>query len=319
VRPLLLAYRALGLGDLLTGLPALRGLRDAFSAYRLVLATPGWLAPLARHSGCVDGVVDCAPLRPLPPSLGAPDIAANLHGRGPQSHRVVLAVRPRRTIAFACPEIDSTKGWPRWRAHEHEVARWCRLLEESGITADPTRLDLAAPDLSADRRLWGATIVHPGAAANARRWPPDRWASVARRERESGRTVVVTGSRAELGLAHEVARSAGLAAESVVAGRTDVMQLAALVAHAGRIVCGDTGIAHLATALGTPSLVLFGPTPPSLWGPPSERPRHISLWSGRSGDPHGDDPDPGLLAIGFEEVVQALDALERRVPIGAAP
>ena len=317
--PVLVAYRALGLGDLLTGLPALRALRDAHPDHCLVLATPEWLAPLARHSGFVDEVVGCAPLQPLPGWLSAPDVAANLHGRGPQSHRVVLAVRPRRTIAFACPGIECTRGWPEWRKDEHEVARWCRLLEESGIAADPTRLDLSAPDVAVDDRLRGATIVHPGAASPARRWPADRWASVARRESESGRTVVVTGSPPELALAEEVARRAGLGREAVIAGRTDLIELSALVARAGRIVCGDTGIAHLATALGTPSVVLFGPTAPALWGPPPERGRHIALWSGRGGDPHGRDPDPGLLALEVDEVTAALDAVESRAPIGAAP
>ena len=141
--PVVLAYRALGLGDLLTGLPALRALSDAFPGHRRVLATPAWLAPLALHSGSVDTVVDCAPLQLLPESLASPEVAANLHGRGPESHRVVLAPRPRRTIAFACADIEATRRGPRWRADEHEVVRWCRLLQESGIPADPSRLDLA--------------------------------------------------------------------------------------------------------------------------------------------------------------------------------
>jgi ADP-heptose:LPS heptosyltransferase len=315
--PVVLAYRALGLGDLLTGLPALRALSDAFPGHRRVLATPTWLAPLARLSGSVDSVVDCAPLQPLPGWLAPPDVAANLHGRGPQSHRVVLAARPRRTIAFACAGIEATTRGPRWRADEHEVVRWCRLLEESGIPADPSRLGLAAPDLPVDPALRDATIVHPGAGAPARRWPLARWAEIARRETACGRHVVITGSGRERDLAAEVARRAGLGTEVVLAGATDVMQLAALVAAGGRIVCGDTGVAHLATALGTPSVVLFGPTPPRWWGPPADRPQHVVLWSGRTGDPHGPCPDAGLLAIGVEEVAAALDALAHRMPIAA--
>lgn len=91
------------------------------------------------------------------------------------------------------------------------------------------------------------------------------------------------------------------------------MGLAAVVAAAGRIVCGDTGVAHLATALGTPSVVLFGPTPPLLWGPPADRPQHVALWSGNTGDPHARVPDAGLLAIGVEEVAAALEGLAVRV------
>ena len=86
-------------------------------------------------------------------------------------------------------------------------------------------------------------------------------------------------------------------------------ELAAAIAVAGRVVCGDTGVAHLATALGTPSVVLFGPTSPSRWGPPRDRPIHRVLWAGRTGDPHASRPDPGLLAIGEDEVLQALEQL----------
>ncbi|MDP8936461.1 MAG: glycosyltransferase family 9 protein, partial [Actinomycetota bacterium] len=97
---------------------------------------------------------------------------------------------------------------------------------------------------------------------------------------------------------------------AVLAGRTDVLELAAAVAAAARVVCGDTGMAHLATALGTPSVVLFGPTPPHRWGPPPERPRHRVLWTGRTGDPHGARPDPGLLQIPVAAVLDALGHLD---------
>jgi ADP-heptose:LPS heptosyltransferase len=74
------------------------------------------------------------------------------------------------------------------------------------------------------------------------------------------------------------------------------------------LACGDTGVAHLATALGKPSVVLFGPTPPALWGPPSAG-RHTVLWKGRASDPFADRPAPGLLAIQPAEVTRALSAL----------
>jgi uncharacterized protein YjbJ (UPF0337 family) len=115
--------------------------------------------------------------------------------------------------------------------------------------------------------------------------------------------VLVTGSSAERPLALRVARDAGLDAADVLAGRTGLRELAAVVAAAGRVLCGDTGVAHLATAFRVPSVLVFGPTPPSEWGPPPERARHVVLHRGGRGDPHGDAPDPGLLAISVEEVL----------------
>jgi ADP-heptose:LPS heptosyltransferase len=298
-RPRLVAYRALGLGDLLTGIPALRALRDAFPRHRLLLACPAPLAPLAELSGAVDAVLDTAPL--APPDVDRPELAVNLHGRGPQSHRALLARRPRRLIAFAAA-AEGVAG-PAWRPHEHEVARWCRLLGESGIAADPARLDLPLPPWAPPGGLRGVTVVHPGAAGPARRWPPERWGAVAAAERRAGRDVVVTGSAAERGLAAVVADAAGLPERAVLAGRTDLRALAALVAHAGRVLCGDTGVAHLATAFGVPSVVLFGPTPPAEWGPPPGRPQHVVLHRGDRGDPNAAAPDPGLLAITVEDVL----------------
>jgi ADP-heptose:LPS heptosyltransferase len=307
-----LTLRALGLGDLLTALPALRALGEAFPTHRRVLAMPAGLAPLALLSGAVDEVVDAAPLRALPAAVRGAELAVNLHGRGPESHAVLLATCPQRLIAFHHSDVPETARAPRWRADEHEVDRWCRLLAEYGIPTDPTRLELLAPGLSlpavAPPAAWGATLLHPGAANAARRWPVERFAEVARAERAAGRPVLVTAGPYEEALARAVARAARLDASAVHTGLT-VLELAAIVGAVARVVCGDTGVAHLATALGTPSVVLFGPCSPALWGPPADRPWHHALWKGRLGDPHAARLDPGLAAISVNDVLSALDGV----------
>jgi ADP-heptose:LPS heptosyltransferase len=317
---LLVAYRALALGDLLTAVPALRALARAFPEHHRLLATPAALAPLVELIGAVDEVVDVPALAPLPSRLHGADVLVNLHGRGPESLAVCQAAQPRVLISFGPPPR------PLWRAHEHEVARWCRLLSESGIAADPTDLHITRPATPPPAAAVGATLIHPGAASAARRWPSDRWAAVARAGLAAGRRVAITGSAAERELARAVAgaaqdpgatdrrvsdRGATKAGLAVLAGETDLVELAAAVAAADRVLSGDTGIAHLATALGTPSVVLFGPTPPAEWGPPPD-PRHVALWAGRRGDPHGDEPDPGLLEIGVGDVLAALATLPAR-------
>ena len=311
-RPLLVALRPLGLGDLLTGIPALRALRATFAEHRLVLAAPAVLRPLALLSGAVDDVVHTRPLQPLPHALRGADLAVDLHGRGPRSHRVLLASQPRRLIAFANPAVPKSRGMASWRAEEHEVNRWCRLLAEAGIRADPDDLDLPSPPRAHASAGLGATLVHPGAASAARRWPADRFAAVARAEADAGRRVLVTGSAREAALAHAVAEEAGLPPEAVLAGRTDLLGLATLVAAAGCLVSGDTGVAHLATAFRTPSVVLLGPTPPTWWGPPPERHWHCAIWAGLRGDPHAAEPHPGLLRIGVADVLAELAGLERK-------
>jgi ADP-heptose:LPS heptosyltransferase len=122
------------------------------------------------------------------------------------------------------------------------------------------------------------------------------------------REVVVSAGPGEEEAAASVARAAALPADAVRAGG-DLAALARLVAGAGRVACADTGVAHLATALRVPSVVLFGPTPPAEWGPPPDRARHRVLWAGRRGDPNGAAPDPGLLEIEPEAVAAELAAL----------
>jgi ADP-heptose:LPS heptosyltransferase len=302
--------RALGLGDFLTGVPALRALRQARPDHELVLAAPTPLAPLADLAGVCDRLVDTAGLASVPWSGPAPDLAVNLHGRGPQSHRILGSLRPAALVAFGSEEVPHTG--PAWVEEEHEARRWCRLLEETlGISADPLDLALRRPGVPAPAP--GAVVIHPGAAYPSRRWPAERFAEVARAVVEAGYDVVVTGDSEETTLAQRVRELAGLPRGAVLAGRTGLDQLAAQVAAARLVVCGDTGVAHLASAFGTPSVVLFGPVPPSRWGPPPDGP-HAVIWHGsedRPGDPWGATVDPALLRVEVAEVLErAFELLE---------
>lgn len=328
---LILILRALGLGDLLTAVPALRGLARAFPEHRRVLLAPHAfepLLPLIRADGTREPVVHelrhsdllshAALARASVPLRGESlDLAVNLHGRGPESHRALLRARPRRMIAFANPSVSEAGDGPSWRAGEHEVGRWCRLLDQAGVPCDSSELSIDPPPRRAGYELRGVTVIHPGASSGARRWPAERWAAIAAAERMVGRRVVVTGSRSELALARRVADGAGLPAKAVLAGRTSVDQLATLVSAAGRVVCTDTGVGHLATALGTPSVLLFGPVSPAEWGPPAELRRHVVLWAGSRGDPHAGQPDPGLLRITVADVLDALERLPARASAGS--
>lgn len=309
-RPVALVLRALGLGDLLAGVPALRAVRRALPDHHLVLATDPALRSLVDLIGGIDELLPATGLAPLPVPAGSVDVAIDLHGKGPLSQPVLMALSPRRLVAFECAEIGVSG--PRWRPDEHEAARWCRMVTESfGVAADSGDLLLPAPALPPLRV--GATVLHPGAAFEARRWPVDRYAAVAAALLDRRHDVVVTGSAAERGIGVPLAARAGLPPGAVLAGRTTVGELAALVAAARLVVCGDTGTAHLASAFAVPSVVLFGPVSPSEWGPPRGGPHH-ALWHGTERtDPWGDTPDAALLEITPSEVLQAVDALESRV------
>ncbi|QOC92681.1 glycosyltransferase family 9 protein [Micromonospora craniellae] len=309
---MILALRALGVGDLATAVPALRALRAAYPDRELVLAAPAWLGPLVELVGGIDRLLPTDGLDRLGATEGPVEVAVNLHGRGPRSHRLLATTGPDRLFAFADARADHAGG-PAWDEQEHEVARWCRLLRWYGIPADPTDLDLARP--LPGTMPTGVTVLHPGSKMAAKRWPSGRYAAVARELTGRGHRVVLTGSTGERATAVRVAEDAGLPADAVLAGRTDLGQLAALVAGARLVVSGDTGVAHLATGYRTPSVVIFGPVPPARWGPPPERRRHRVLWAGpeecRPRD--GVGAHPAVVAVEVDAVLAAVEEVERVV------
>ncbi|RWZ61570.1 glycosyltransferase family 9 protein [Labedella populi] len=307
-RPTLLVLRALKLGDLLVAVPALHALRRAFLGHRIVLATTGWLEPVVDLVGAVDELLPTPGLsQPLEIAPGVVDVAVNLHGRGPESGDLLAAIEPRRLIAHLPDDPDG----PEWVDGVLERHRWTRLLTEHGITADPDEVAIdvpAAPPLVAD-----AAVVHIGAFYGARHWPAERFAAVASELRRAGHRVVLTGGDVERERALDVASRAGLDPADVLAGRVDLVGFAAVVAAARIVVTVDTGAAHLASAYGIPSVVIFGPAPPEEWGPPAGGP-HIVLTdaSVRRGDVFSDEPDPALLAVTVEDVLAAVEALPTR-------
>lgn len=321
--PRVLVLRQLGLGDLLASVPALRGLRTALPGHVVSLACPAPIGALLREADVVDDVVATGELRPVPWQGPPPHVGIDLHGNGPASRRLVEALRPQRLVGFWSPQLAAWESSPRsgtngrsgtprrryprgplWRDHEHESHRWCRLLAtELGAVCDPDDRRLPAPQTPPPAR--DVVVVHVGAASGARRWPADRFAHVTR-ELASEHRVVVTGSADERRIADRVASAAELPDADVLAGRTTLDELAALVSAARLVICGDTGVAHLASAYGRPSVLLFGPTPPARWGPPPGGP-HTVLWHGSGGgDPHAEEPDPALLRITVPEVLDAV-------------
>ncbi|GIJ28051.1 hypothetical protein Vqi01_32130 [Micromonospora qiuiae] len=309
---MILALRALGVGDLATAVPALRALRVAYPGRELVLATPAWLGPLVELVGGVDRLLPTEGLDRLERLAGPVEVAVNLHGRGPDSHRLLAATRPGRLLAFANADVGHVDG-PPWDDDEHEVARWCRLLAAYGIPADPTDLDLRRPE-PGDVPT-GVTVLHPGSKIVAKRWPAVRYAALAGELTARGHRVVLTGSAGEREIGARVAADAGLPPDAVLAGRTDLGRLAALVAGARLVISGDTGVAHLATGYRVASVVLFGPVPPSRWGPPPERRRHRVLWAGPGVWPGWDGvgSHPAMAALAVDEVLAAVDEVERVV------
>ena len=112
----------------------------------------------------------------------------------------------------------------------------------------------------------GYIVINPGAAWPNKCWPPDRFGAVAKALRDrTGLHSLVTWGPKERTLADAVSQASGGAATAAPA--TSVSDLAALMRSAALVISGDTGPLHIAAAVGTPIVGLFGPTRPERNGP----------------------------------------------------
>jgi ADP-heptose:LPS heptosyltransferase len=195
---------------------------------------------------------------------------------------------------------------PQWRPEEHEVQRWQRLVCESlKLPYRTAEVGLKVPSVELPSDV---TVVHPGAAFASRRWPIERYRAVVTGLLERGHDVVLTGGPQERPALTRVAGVTGVTQFSDL----NLLELFALVAKARLVICGDTGVAHVASLYRTPSVLLFGPVAPSRWGPPDDG-LHTVLWHGDgTGDPHGNVCDPALLQIQPTAVLHAVDQMAWR-------
>ncbi len=158
---------------------------------------------------------------------------------------------------------------------KHEVRRQLDLVAEVGSTTMETGLSFAVQraDLAVVRQIlrdegidpdqpW--LLLHPGATAAARRYPPAQWAGVVRLlSRDPACPLVLTGSEAEMALVDDICRASQAAGPVIkLAGCLSLGQLGAAISLARLVVSNNTGPAHLAAALGTPVVDLYALTNP---------------------------------------------------------
>lgn len=165
----------------------------------------------------------------------------------------------------------------------HMVDSYVRLLEPLGIEAQPVEklegifIDasdeqevatwLRAHEITEDDLLVG---IHAGSGPRApyKRWDRGRFAEIVRRLRdEHGAVVVLTGDSGEQNLNEEIIRLAGDRPVLNTAGRFSIKQTAALIRRCDLFVSNDTGPMHIAAAVGTPTIGIFGPELPVRYGP----------------------------------------------------
>jgi ADP-heptose:LPS heptosyltransferase len=155
----------------------------------------------------------------------------------------------------------------------HETLRGLELTKSLGFqTVEPEMVlvpreedEESATSLLETYGIERFILVHPGASASSRAYPPERYAAVVKElASRSGLPVLVTGGPDEKELARRVAGTAGIH----VGGETEFGSFAALVGRAGAVVTNNTGTTHVASALKRSVVTVFaGTNPPEQWGP----------------------------------------------------
>lgn len=177
------------------------------------------------------------------------------------------AAAPRHVTAASLALVDAALGAPRPPGDASRDPLALRLGD------DDHRRACALLGQAAERR---PVAIHPGSGSAIKRWRADDWGAVARALTEHDEAVVLTGGPGEAPLTAAVARQLGRPAVDL-AGRTDVATLAAVFA-ACRVVLGpDSGPLHLAVAVGTPTVHLYGPADARRFGPWGPAQRHAVI------------------------------------------
>ena len=287
--------RALQLGDMLCAVPALRALRAAFPESELVLVALPWAREIVdRFDVYLDDLLELPGwpgLREAPSPRGEDvarflseararqfDLSLQLHGSGEVTNPLALLLGARETAGFFrpgawCPDPARFLPYPE---HAHEVERLLRLVQFLGAErqGDALEFPLRDEDVEELRSLPGAdeldqdeyVCIHPGGRDAEARWAPERFAAVADALARRGLRVIVTGTTSEMETVEATVRRMRFH-PLVLAGQTTLGALAALLAGSRLLIANDTGVGHLAAALGTPSVLAFDEQKLARWGP----------------------------------------------------
>jgi heptosyltransferase II len=276
------------LGDAVMALPAVAAVRQHWPEAHLAVAARASVAPLFHM---VHGVQEAITLETTAGLGAVRRWRRDAHRLAAGRFDVALALPNSFLSAWVLSHAGIPERWgyaadmrgrlltravPRPRVFAHQAEYYSSLVHELGIarTAPYARVEVPAAARDHSRALLaehgldaGAPFVAmaPGAAyGKAKQWPPERFAELATRAHaELGLRTVLVGTRSDAGACAEIVGVVQRTASAVpidLAGRTDLPTLAAVLSQARTVAANDSGAMHLAGAVGTPVVAMFGST-----------------------------------------------------------
>lgn len=283
------------LGDVLAATALVRELRRAFPDARLDFAVGRWSRPAVETNPRIDEIVDCGrvgsgPYSPTEYLELVRRLRARRYGVCFVLERSVwlsmvpwLAGIPVRVGIDSGGRGFSLTAKVRWRPPQNEAGLYLDLLRAVGIEPQDPRIEFfpRPEDRAWARRVLGPArprvVIQPGGGVNpgmvlpAKRWPPDRFIEIGRRVLDLGGTVVVIGTAWDRSAVVPVLRRLeGLAPPGRLVNlveAVDFVRLGAVLAEADLFIGPDSGPMHLAAAVGTPTVAIFGPSSPEVYRP----------------------------------------------------
>jgi lipopolysaccharide heptosyltransferase I len=329
LRSRILLVKLSSFGDVLHTLPTLEALRTAYPSAHITWLVEAAYAPLLASHPALDEVWEAPRLRPRELLAGANlarlrqllkrlrarpfDLVLDVQGLFKSALWVALARSPRKVGYDRTRELSYlalTERVPPYDPEAHAVWRYLNLVRYLGAPPARPRFYLGldqgvdTSELIPTEDARPLAVLHPGARWASKLWPAASWARLAEWLGRQGCQVALTGSRADAELAADIVRKSQAPVRNL-AGGTSLAQLAAILRRARLAVTTDTGAMHLAAALETPVVALFGPTAPWRTGPFGPGHRVVRLELTCSPCFQRRCPDPRCLTDLPPEVVKA--------------
>jgi heptosyltransferase-2 len=283
----ILVIRGGAIGDFLLTLPALKLLRDEFPSAHLEILGYKHIIALVENRGYADSVrsIDYAPLASFFSRDG--ELQAEL-AQYFRSFQQIISYLFDPDEIFAsnlkrCGVKNLIKASPQINDGEHAARQLARPLEQLGLFLEdaaamlyPNKEDRMFAKKFLERSARPLLALHPGSGGERKNWALENWRELGDwlvGSRQPSTLLVVLGE-ADESRAQQLKES--WAKRPVCfAQNLPLPQVAALLEQCAVFIGHDSGISHLAAAVGTPSLLLFGPTDPEIWAPANERVKTI--------------------------------------------
>lgn len=284
----ILIIKMSSLGDVIHALPSLYALRSLYPKARITWAVHPAFAGILPETPWIDEIylVDRKKIKNLPYLL---NVRRDLHAR---HFDLVIDLQMIAKSALIAALSGCSRRIGYWEAREgsglvshpvaglhkegHIIERLLDVIRFLGWQGEDIEFPLRsheAEKASIQKKLKNAgvtgpyAVLVPGTRWEAKNWPAPYWGELARRLSEKKIFTVIIGTEKEQPLADTICRLSPSPYTVSLMGKTNLLELAALEEGASMHLSGDTGPLHIANAVKTPIIALFGPTLPDRSGP----------------------------------------------------